>query len=712
MRQVAQRPRDGSIVIQEVATPHLRPGWVLVRNRCSLISAGTERSKIELGSKSLVQKARARPDLAKKVVDRARVEGVRTALSVARDRLDALSPIGYSSAGDVVRVGPNVVGLAPGDAVACGGADWANHADVVAVPRNLVARIPNGVDYADAAYATVGAIALHAVRQSGATVGERVGVIGLGLVGQLAVQILRAAGCEPVGIDQDLVPVERLRADGVLAFRRDAAGLEASIHEIAGGTGLDAVLVCAATSSSDPVVLGAELARDRGTVVVVGQVPISVDWKLAYEKELQIRLSRSYGPGRYDRDYEEYGHDLPVGYVRWTEQRNLEAFLALVASGRVTPSVLTTHRFDVSDAADAYAAITASSGERAFGVVLDYGEPTEARRSPTPVSTVRRARTATSARIGLIGAGAFARGTLLPALQAAGATLASVASERGLSASDTAERFGFEGSANSAEELIADASIDAVVIATRHSTHAGLVTQALESGKGVFVEKPLALTRDELDRIEELAQGQVLVVGFNRRFAPMSLQLRETLRGIPGRVIHARVNAGPLPPEHWMHDIREGGGRLLGEGCHFVDLLGFLAGVEIREVHCYAVAQPQRPLEASDALTASFRFADESVASLVYVGNGDARLAKERIEAFGGGVSAVLDDFRRLEIFSQGRKHTTKSAQDKGHRAQMAMFVGALRGDAAAPPAASYIASMRATLALVDSLESGEPVTV
>ncbi len=708
-RQVAQRPRDGSIVVRDVPVPALRPGWVLVANRYSVISAGTERSKIELGEKSLLQKARARPDLARKVVDRARVEGVRTALSVARDRLDALAPIGYSSAGHVIRVGTGVTGLAPGDAVACAGADWANHADVVAVPRNLVAKVPPGVELADAAYATVGAIALHAIRQARVTVGERVGVIGLGLVGQLAIQLLRAAGCRPVGIDRDPVAVERVRASGVAAFERDAAGLVESIRETAGGAGLDAVLVCAATTSSDPVVLAAGLARDRGTLVVVGQVPVSVEWKLAYEKELDIRLSRSYGPGRYDRDYEEYGHDLPIGYVRWTEQRNLDAFLELVAAGTVTPSDLTTHRFPITEAHLAYEAISATGPDRAFGVLLEYPEDRGRTREVPRLGLPRRRSSAP--RIGLVGAGAFARGTLLPALQAAGATLGAVASERGLSATDVADRFGFER-AGSVEDILADDSLDAVVIATRHAGHGALTLDALRAGKAVFVEKPLALTHAELDAIEAAVGEQLLMVGFNRRFAPMTASLRDVLAGVPGRVIHARVNAGPLPPDHWMHDPREGGGRLLGEGCHFVDLLGWLLGSHAVEAHCVAVPQPERPLECSDAFTATLRFADDSVGSILYAGNGNARLAKERIEAFGGGVSAVLDDFRRLEIFAGGRKQVTKAAQDKGHRAELARFLAALRGDEPAPSASSYFASTRATLALVDSLAVGKAVEV
>jgi len=707
VKHLTQRPRDGAIAVHETPEPHLRPGWVLVANRFSLISSGTERRKVELGEKSLIEKARARPDLVTKVVHRARVEGVRTAYAVARDRLQALAPLGYSSAGRVLRVGSGVEGLAPGDYVACAGAGVANHAEIVSVPKNLVAKVPDGVDLADAAYATVGAIALHAVRQSATVVGERVGVIGLGLVGQLTVQILEAAGCLPVGIDVDKEAVALAKASGARAFRRDDPTLEAAVRDASDGLGLDAVLICASTPSTDPLELAVRLARDRSRIVVVGNVPVEAGWAELYEKELEIRLSRSYGPGRYDRDYEEHGRDLPPGYVRWTEQRNLRAFLDLVAAGRVRPSVLTTHRFPLDRAPEAYDLLAHGDAEaRPFGILLEYDE---VRRPPSePVRRRTTGRTAAQARIGMIGAGSFARATLLPALRDGGAVLAAVTSEKGLSAADVALRFGFERAAASVDEILADDEIDAVVIATRHSSHGPLTTAALQAGKAVFVEKPLALTDAGLAEVEEaLADGGLLMVGFNRRFAPLTERLRSELSGLPERVLVARVNAGPLGDDHWMHDPEDGGGRLLGEGCHFVDLLTHLAGTPASSVHAHAAPQPMRPLECSDSLVATLRFADGTVATLAYSGGGDTRLAKERIEAFGGGLSAVLDDFRRLEVYRDARREVVKGRQDKGHRAQIACFLEAVAGRAEAPTAGSYLESTRTTLALAESLRSG-----
>ncbi len=711
MRQVTYRPRDGAVAVVDVPSPQLRPGWLLVGNRYSLISAGTERGKLRFGQQSLIGKARSRPDLVRTVIDKARVEGVRRTMAVARDRLDALAPIGYSSAGIVKAVGAGVRGFGPGDRVACGGAGWANHAEVVAVPENLGARVPEGVELADAAYATVGAIALHGIRQSEVSVGDHVGVVGLGLVGQLTVQILIAAGCKVIGIYLDARAIELAADAGASTFERNAGALEQKVLAASADIGLDCVLVCASTESPDPVQLATRLTRSRGRVVVVGNVPIVAPWALVYEKELEFRLSRSYGPGRYDREYEERGRDLPPEYVRWTEQRNMVAFLDLVASGRVRPSALTTHRFPIERGADAYDIVSGKSGARVrpFGVLLEYELDGEAHDQPPPAH--QRSLTK-EVRLGLIGAGAFARATLVPALAGLPVKLRAVASETGLSAADAAERLGFERAAASPDEIFEDESIGAVMIATRHSSHAPLAAAALRAGKAVFVEKPLALSEGELAPLEDaLVGGGPLMVGFNRRFAPLTQRLHDEFLGLPDRVILARVNAGPLDDDHWMHDQEEGG-RLLGEGCHFVDLLTHLVGSPPRTVSAFACAQSKRPLECSDSIVANLSFADGSVASLLYSGAGDSRLPKERIEAFGGGVAAVLDDFRRLEIYRGGKRTTHKQRQDKGHRAQVARFIAVASGHAEAPSADSYLISTRATFAVAESLRSGLPVSL
>lgn len=708
MRQVAQRPRDGRIEVVDVPEPALRPGFVLVENRVSLLSAGTERSKLELGRKSLAGKARARPDLVAKVVERARTEGVRAAVAAARERLDALSPLGYSCSGVVRSVGTGVEGIAPGDLVACGGGGYANHAETVSVPRNLVAKVPHGVSLESAAYATLGAIALHGVRRAEAAVGERIGVIGLGLVGQLAVRVLLAAGCRAIAVDVDARAVALAGDAGALALHRDDPALPACVREATAGIGLDAVLLCAASATSDPLELAASLARDRARIVVVGDVAVEAERAVLYEKELELRLSRSYGPGRYDRDYEERGRDLPAGYVRWTEQRNIEAFLDLVAAGRVDPAPLTTHRFPIERAADAYAALEPRADDRAFGVLIEYSVSTPpAAASLPPRATRARSETV---RVGIVGAGSFSGRVLLPALRDAGAELASIASLGGLSAADAAARLGVGHPAASVDELIAN--VDAVVVATRHGDHARLAAQALRAGKAVLVEKPLALTWSQLADVEDALSGGdgTLMVGFNRRFAPLVERLRDELEHAPQALLALRVNAGPLPADHWLHDPVDGGGRLLGEGCHFVDLLAHLIGAPPVLVHAVARPEPDRPIAATDSFAATLRFAGGSIANLVYAGDGDPRLPKERLEAFGGGLAAVLDDFRRLDLYRNGRRERVRGNRDKGHRAQVARFVAVAAGHAEAPPAESYVASTRATLALVDSLNGGVPV--
>jgi predicted dehydrogenase/threonine dehydrogenase-like Zn-dependent dehydrogenase len=708
MRQVAHRPRDGRIEVVDAPLPALRSGWVLIANRCSLISAGTERSRIELGGKGLLQKARARPDLARKLVDRVQTEGIRAAIGAARERLDQLVPLGYSSAGIVLRVGSGVEGLAPGDRVACGGGGYANHAEVVAVPKNLVAKIPGGVSFEAASYATVGAVALHSVRQAEARVGEHVGVIGLGLVGQLGVRILAAAGCCPIGIDLERSALALATAGGARTFDRSQPGLEAAVLSATGGLGLDTVVICAATSSTDPVELAAVLVRDRGRIVLVGDVPVQASRALFYEKELELRLSRSYGPGRYDRDYEERGRDLPPGYVRWTEQRNLDAFLGLVARNKLDPSTLTTHRFAVEHAADAYASLTDNGETRPFGIVLEYSYE---ERSTVPQTIPIRTRKAGKTSVGVIGAGSFARRTLIPALKKEGAELVAVATEGGLTAADVASRFSFDRAAVSADEILSDNSIEAVVIATRHSSHASFAAAALRAGKAVFVEKPLALDHEGLLEVETaLSPGGLLMVGYNRRFAPLVERLRTELEGVLAPALVVRVNAGPLPEGHWLHDPEEGGGRLLGESCHFVDLLAYLAGAPPASAYAVAVPHPVRGLEQSDDVVGTFRFANGGVGTLLYTGSGDPRLSKERVEAYGGGLAAVLNDFRRLELYRGGKRTVLKTRQDKGHRAEIKLFLDAVRGEAAPPPVESYLNSTSATFALAESLCSGSVV--
>jgi predicted dehydrogenase/threonine dehydrogenase-like Zn-dependent dehydrogenase len=701
MKQVSQRMGDGSLDVVDVATPVLTPDTVLISIRASLLSAGTERAKVRTARQSLVGKARSRPDQVAKVLEAARRDGVAETVRNVRSRLGAPEGLGYSAAGVVLEVGARVVDIAPGDHVACGGAG-AMHAKVDRVPGNLCVRMPAGLSFESAAFATLGSIAMHGVRQADVRLGERVAVIGLGLVGQLAGQILRAAGCTVVGIDLDDALVRHAVEHGAAdaAFTRgelDGPSLPSAAADC------DAVIITAATSSADPVQLAARLARDRGRVVVVGDVGMDVPRGLYYDKELDLRLSRSYGPGRYDREYEERGLDYPIGYVRWTERRNMGAFLDLVATRKVDVSSLITGRVDIDDAAEAYERL-ATTDASPLAIILGY-PGTHAVRRPAPVPT----QGTTGRSVGVIGAGSFAERVMVPGLASAGFSLSAVASASGLSADHVAGRFGFARSV-SPPELLQDPAIDVVAIATRHSSHSELALEALRASKAVFVEKPPALDFDELDALEEaVLAGPPLVVGFNRRYAPQAVALRDHIgrEGRPVTLLY-RINAGRLPDDHWNNDVHEGGGRLVGEGCHFVDFACWFARALPRRVSCLVRPEPGRPLGAAQSFTVTLEFPDGSLATIVYEAGGAPGLAKEYVEAHSGGRSAVLDDFKVLTLYEGRRGRRQRGAnRGKGHKEQFAALEATLSGEAA-PPVPSHLETMRVTLVAARSAETGQ----
>jgi predicted dehydrogenase/threonine dehydrogenase-like Zn-dependent dehydrogenase len=690
MKQVTQRVRDGQIEVMDVPVPQLTPDTVLVDVRASLLSTGTERAKVETARKSLVGKARARPDQVRQVVEKAKRDGIRETIDAVRLRLDQPSALGYSTAGVVMSVGSRVRGIASGARVACGGADHAVHAEIDLVPGNLCVPLPEGVSFEAGAFCTVGAIALHGVRQAGVSIGEEVAVIGLGLVGQLAAQILRAAGCRVLGVDLSEELVGKSLETGAV----DRGWPRAAVPEDA--QGVDAVVITAATESSDPIDLAARLCRDRGRVVVVGDVGLQVPRAPFYEKELELRLSRSYGPGRYDREYEERGLDYPIGYVRWTERRNMTAFLDLVATGRIDVTPLVSERLPLERAAEAYEHVV-SADRSPLGIILTSEpsavEPVPRRTPTTPLSA--------TGRVGVLGAGSFAGRILIPALRDAGFTLGAVASAGGLSAKGAAEQFGFERAAT-VEEVLEDPSLQAIVVATRHSSHADLAVRGLRAGKAVFVEKPPGLTDDEL---AELARARdetrlALGVGFNRRHAPLARELREFIRrGDDAAEILYRVNAGPLEEGHWLDDPDEGGGRLLGEGCHFVDFVCWLAGALPERIECALRPETGQALAAAQSFVVSLAFADSSLASILYSAHGARPLAKEYVEVHSGGRSAILDDFRSLRLLGEGRaRRSAQRSRDKGHRQQLTAFRRAIEG-AHVPEGPDPLETMGVTLA-------------
>lgn len=717
MKQVVQDIRSGETSVIEVPVPTPGRGQALIRTGASLVSVGTERMLVEFAGMSLLDKARSRPDLVRQTLDKARREGLLTAWEAVRNRLDQPMALGYASAGTVIACADGLSDLRPGDRVACAGGGYAVHAEYALVPRNLLARLPDEVDFEAGAFATLGAIALHGFRLAEPQVGERVAVIGLGLVGLLAVGVALAGGCSVLGVDIDPGRVELAKAMGAQSTQR--SGAEAAAAAFSRGQGCDIVLVCADTPSADPLELAATVARDRARVVAIGAVGMQLSRKAYYDKELSLRVSRSYGPGRYDPSYEQDGIDYPAAYVRWTEGRNLEAVLELMAAGKLDVRRLISHRFTIDRAPAAYELITSGAPSDLLGVILTYPQPVADEASARRV-TFRGAKPAgegTPVRLGAIGAGNFASAVLFPTLRGvSGVARIAVASSGGLRAAQAARKFGFRYAASSADEILADATINTVAVLTRHDEHAAQVVAALSAGKHVFCEKPLALDRVSLGQVAEAALSSrcVLTVGFNRRFAPMACGMERFVRpaGEPLLMLY-RVNAGTVPLTHWVQDPGQGGGRIIGEVCHFIDLMTFVCGSLPIEVSAYALPDDTRYRQ--DNVSISLRFANGSVGTVVYEANGDRSAGKERLEVSGGGRTAILDDFHRLDEFAGGQRRTTRSMlrQDKGHKAEWEAFARAVATGGPPPiPYEQLFAVTTASFAAVDSLRSGQRVAV
>lgn len=681
---------------------------MLVATRFSVISAGTERAVLEIGRATLVGKARARPDLVKQVIESARTDGVATTYAKVRGRMGEPNALGYSLSGIVLEACDGAP-AAPGERVACAGAGFASHAEVVAVPRNLVARVPEGVAAQDAAYGTLGSIALHGVRLTEIGLGDVAAVIGLGLIGQLTLELLAASGCVAIGIDPDERRVELARSAGFFATSQPV-DLESEVARLTGGRGADGVLVCAAAKSSAPLATAATVARERAVVCIVGDVTIESPRAPLFAKELRLVVSRSYGPGRYDPTYEAGGIDYPAGYVRWTEGRNLDEVLRLMANGSLRPSRLTSHTFDLEQGAAAYGLLESSAPS--LGIVLRYPGRTDAGpRSMRVESSSRhglRAIRGQRVRVGVVGAGAFARSMLMPPVSRI-ADIVAIATATGVSARSSATRFGAALATTDPEDVLHSPDVDAVIIATRHDSHAAYVTAALDAGKHVFVEKPLALTEQELQVVETAAANSsgVLMVGFNRRFAPLTVQLKQALAGRGPLLITCRVNAGRLPAHHWTKDPFAGGGRIVGEACHFVDLASFLAGGPPTTVAAAGVAGGSQPMEEN--VSATLTFPDGSLAQIVYTAYGDPTLSKERIEVFGEAGAGVLDDYQQLRLHQHGSETLTSGRRDKGHAAEMQAFIDACRSGRQPWPVAEMAAVMRATFAVRDAVGRPAP---
>ena len=712
MKQLLQNLRDGAFTLEESPLPSRPEGFVLVANRASLISAGTERSTVQAAQASLIGKARQKPEKVQQVLDNVRKEGLAATVRKVREKLSDPQPLGYSSAGVVLGCDPGDDRLAVGQRVACAGAGYAVHAEAVVVPRNLVIPLPDEVSFEDGAFATLGAIALQGLRRADARLGDRVLVIGLGLLGQLTWQLLRAAGCEVIGTDVSPRAVELASTMGLThAVVRGRESVEAVCHRLTGGHGVDSVIVTAATKSRDPIELAGAVSRERGRVVIVGLVPMDVPREPYYRKELDVVVSRSYGPGRYDPAYEEKGHDYPYGFVRWTEGRNMQAFLESVGSGAVKVGPLITHRFPFEQAIDAYDIVSGRSEQFHLGIVLRYADEIDTARRVTLRETSSEP-TAGTVRVAFLGAGSFARSYLLPHLKARpGVELVAVATSRGYTANRVGRDFGFAEARSDAAAVAADERIDAVFIATRHDQHAPLARIALESGKHVFVEKPLAVSPAHLAELAPAAMraGRILQVGFNRRFSPLAVALEKSLAAAQSPThVTCRVNAGPLPEDHWLLDPEQGGGRMVGEGCHFFDLIQFLT----RE-HPLRVSASGFGSDAGGTTTVLIELSGGSTAVLVYQANASPLLRKERVEAYAGGRGGIIDDWNSVDLHDGRKKSRVRArGQSKGFAEEIDAFFAAVRSGSPAISLESQVLTTAATFAVLESLAGRRPVDV
>ncbi|MBW3577887.1 MAG: bi-domain-containing oxidoreductase [Actinobacteria bacterium] len=682
MKQVFQDLKDGATRVEEVPAPASRPGHLLVRTNSSVISAGTERMLVEFGRANVLTKARQHPERVRHVLDKMATDGIRPTIDAVKAKLSEPVALGYTAAGEVIDVGKGVRSFKVGDRVATNGP----HAEIVSVPANLCAGIPGDhVAFEQAAFTPLAAVALQGLRLAEPTIGERFVVTGLGLIGQLAVQLLRVQGCQVLGIDHRK---ERLQ----LAERFGAAPVDLSAGEdpvaaaeaFTGGAGVDGVIIAATTSSNDPIRQAAEMCRKRGRIVLVGVVGLELERQQFYEKELRFQVSCSYGPGRYDPDYEGGGQDYPQGFVRWTAGRNFEAVLGLMAQGRLDVASLTTSHHELADAATAYKELSEPS---AIGVLLRYPRVSGVTESRT-VTTSSTSRPMPIQRangvVGVIGAGNYAQRVLLPALAKTDARLAVVASRGGSDAARAAKRFRFERATTDIDSLFDDESIDTLIVATRHDTHAALTVRGLEAGKHVFVEKPLALALQDVDQIRRVVAdhpNRILCVGFNRRFSPLTATMKRLLSMVSQpKTLIATVNAGRVPDDHWTQDLDIGGGRIVGEACHFIDLLRHLANNPVQHVHSSYL-----DTSTNDTASIQMTFEDGSIATVHYVATGSRRFPKERVEAFVQGRVLQLDNFRALRGFGwPDFKREKLRSQEKGHASCLSAFIQAVQ--AGGPP--------------------------
>lgn len=715
MKQVVLNLKDGGLTVEDVPIPTLKGSGVLVRNHYSVISAGTESGLVDLANKSLIGKARARPDLAMKVINKAKQDGPISAFQQAMGRLDKREPLGYSSAGTVISVSEDISGIKVGDRVACAGAGYANHADVAFVPKNLCVKVPDNVDLKNACFTTVGSIAMQGVRNADVRVGENVVVVGLGLIGLITVQILKASGCRVFGIDLDESKVKLAKELGAdVALSRSTPNIEESVRQFSRGIGADVTIIAAATRSNDPVDLAGKITRERGKVVIVGLVGMDIPREEYYNKEIELRVSRSYGPGRYDRAYEEFGRDYPAPYVRWTENRNMQAFLDLLSMQKISMDPIISHEFAIEQAPDAYDII--KQRKPYLGIVLRYDTNREIEDKIVLKAPESKPFPSGTPVIGVIGAGIFATSTLLPNLsKIEGIKLKGLSAATGISCESVAKKYGFEYCTSDYHKIMEDPEINCVSIVTRNSLHAPLVIEALKHGKNVLVEKPLALSEEELDAVRAAwkEHGGLVMVGFNRRYSELGMKLRDFFkkRSQPMVALY-RVNAESIPKDHWIYDNSEGGSRIITECCHFIDFLQFIIGSSPTEVYARKIEPEIKSPEDNENVSITISFEDGSIGTIIYTTHGDSSLSKEHAEFFADGMAGVITDFKQLELVKGGKKEkiAKRMVTEKGHKNEFEKFLEMVKKGSSEYDFEGNVLTTLVTLKAVESIQNGSSV--
>jgi predicted dehydrogenase/threonine dehydrogenase-like Zn-dependent dehydrogenase len=701
MNQLTQQLKSGKMEILEVPFPVLGKGQVLVRNHFSVISAGTEGKTVTDARKGYIAKAKSRQKEVKQVIDMIKTNGFLSTYKTVMNKLEAPAALGYSTAGEVIAVGEGVTALKAGDHVACGGGT-ASHADVIGVSENLCCKLPDNVPLDEASFATIAAIAIQGVRQADLRVGENCVIIGAGLIGLLTAQILDAAGIMPICVDISHRQVDFARQTGVKhAFVRNQKGIDEKILHLTNGHGADAIIITAGTSSLDPVEFAGEIARKKAKVVIVGAVPTGFSRQHYYRKELDLRMSSSYGPGRYDPSYEEKGIDYPIGYVRFTEQRNMQTFVQLLSEKKLNIKSLITHRFKLEEAPQAYSMIVEQS-EPFTGILIDYDTGKELQRT---VKLSYKKPSPAEPNVGLIGAGNFAQNVLLPRMKGL-CNFVGVNSMQGNDSVYVGKKYGFADTYDRADAVFNDDRINTVFVVTRHNTHAELILKGIKAGKHVFTEKPLAMNEAELEDIRkayESSNGQHLMVGFNRRFSPAVQYVKKTFLEQHPKNILIRVNAGVLPPDHWVNDPEIGGGRIVGEACHFIDLAMYIAGSKTTSVYASTMDDPNK---LGNSIHVNLEFENGSVASVGYFSNGSKKLSKEYIEVFCGGTVAIIEDFNKMSIHGTTNKKVRLKGQDKGHASEIKLFFESIRNGKPCP--IPFEESYLSTLATFKAIESAQ----